>query len=181
MRFMALCALMLACGRPNPTSCIEQGIAQQVLLTAQSDVLALWRLVVHKHELALLQGLGARVSILTHLVCVCAVLCCGVVCRSNGRGPELTPAALEAHNKTHSSLSLVSHGSTRSLDASTAANLPALAPSAAYLARMQKVGDLSCPGLLTRLAQHGFMHGTSCSYHARATDALLCFSQNTHV
>ena len=61
------------------------------------------------------------------------------VCRSNGRGPELTPAALEAHNKTHSSLSLVSHGSARSLDASTAANMPVLAPSAAYLARMQKV------------------------------------------
>lgn len=62
-----------------------------------------------------------------------------VCCRSNGRGPELTPAALEAHNNNLSSVSLASQGSARSLDGSAAANSMMLQPSAAYLARMAKV------------------------------------------
>jgi hypothetical protein len=51
----------------------------------------------------------------------------------------LTPAALEAHNMSHSSLGLKPPGSARSLDGRALANMSQLAPSAAYLARMAKV------------------------------------------
>lgn len=87
----------------------------------------------------------AFAAVFQPITCLVVVSCCAC-CRSNGRGPELTPAALEAHNKTHSSLSLMSHNSARSLDGSLRANMPQLAPSAAYLARMAKVrpGPLLC-------------------------------------
>jgi hypothetical protein len=89
----------------------------------------------HHFTRPLLQGRVAAFRQTTHVHCAFFL----VRCRSNGRGPELTPAALEAHNKSHSSMSLTSHGSARSLDCSALANMPQLAPSAAYLARMAKV------------------------------------------
>lgn len=73
--------------------------------------------------------------------CTISVLSTRVACpcRSNGRGPELTPAALEAHNNNLSSMSLASQGSAHSIDVSVAPNSRQLQPSAAYLARMAKV------------------------------------------
>lgn len=71
----------------------------------------------------------------------------------------MTPAALEAHNKTHSSLSLMSQGSARSMDGSALANMPQLAPSAAYLARMAKVCLGGCVLTKSRLVWCGRERG----------------------